>query len=129
MTASRRVLVHLGALGVGLVVGLTGAFVQAHRSILVFGDRYLVIPWGAIVVLIVLVVAIRGLAKATSLRSVGWLVLSGWIATTVFMATETPGGDIAVSSGARQWAYLLVGAIVGSAMATLPARTLTRVTE
>jgi hypothetical protein len=43
---------------------------------------------------------------------------------TVFLASETAGGDIAISSGARQWAYLLVGAIMGSTIATLPGRPL-----
>ncbi len=120
MTRGRKVLTSLGALGIGLVVGILGAFVQAHRSILIFGDRYLVIPWGLLIVLAVLLVAIRGLALTSRSRATGWLILAGWITITVFLASETAGGDIAVSAGARQWAYLLAGAILGSAVATLP---------
>lgn len=124
MTQGRKVLTSLGALGIGLVVGILGAFVQAHRSILIFGDRYLVIPWGLLIVLTVLLVAIRGLALTSRSRATGWLILAGWITMTVFLASETAGGDIAVSAGARQWAYLLAGAILGSAVATLPAKPL-----
>lgn len=124
MTPGRKVLISLGALGIGLVVGILGAFVQAHRSILIFGDRYLVVPWGLLIVLAVLLVSIRGLAMASRSRATGWLILAGWITMTVFLASETAGGDIAVSAGARQWAYLLVGAILGSAVATLPAKPL-----
>ena len=124
MTQGRKVLISLGALGIGLVVGIVGAFVQAHRSILIFGDRYLVIPWGLLIVLTVLLVAIRGLALTSRSRATGWLILAGWITMTIFLATETAGGDIAVSAGARQWAYLLAGAVLGSAVATLPAKPL-----
>jgi len=42
--------------------------------------------------------------------------------STFFLATETASGDIAVSSGPRQWGYLFVGVIFGSALATFPAR-------
>jgi hypothetical protein len=89
-----------------------------------FGDRYLVIPWGVLIVLVVLLIAIRGVTVGTRSRWSGWLLLAGWIAMTVFLASETAGGDIAISSGARQWAYLLVGAIMGSTIATLPGRPL-----
>jgi len=114
----------LGGLGVGLLIGLLGAFVQAHRSILIFSDRYLVIPWGVLIVLGGLSTTKRGVALASSSRAAAWLVVAGWIVVTIFLASETAGGDIAVSSGARQWAYLLGGAILGSAAATLPARPL-----
>lgn len=124
MTVVRKAAPLLGGLGVGLLIGLLGAFVQAHRSILIFSDRYLVIPWGVLIVLGVLIASIRGVALASSSRAAAWLVLAGWIVVTIFLANETAGGDIAVSSGARQWAYLLGGAILGSAAATLPARPL-----
>lgn len=106
----------------GMIVGLAGGFVQAHRTVLTFDGRYLVVPWGAVIVVVVLVVVIRGAARSTHLRSGGWLVLGGWLAMTFFLATESTSGDLAVSSGVRQWGYLLTGAVVGSAVATLPAR-------
>jgi hypothetical protein len=106
----------------GLVIGLAGGFVQAHRLIWIFDGRYLVVPWGAVIVVVVLLVAIRGAAKVMQRRSAAWFVLVGWLIMTFFLATETTSGDLAVSSGVRQWGYLLSGAVLGSAIATLPPR-------
>ena len=97
MTVVRKAVPLLGGLGVGLLIGLLGAFVQAHRSILIFSDRYLVIPWGVLIVLGVFIASIRGVALASSSRAAAWLVLAGWIIVTIFLASETAGGDIAVS--------------------------------
>jgi len=124
VTKAGRAVAPVASLAAGLLIGLLGAFVQAHRSVLLFGDRYLVIPWGVLIVLVVLLIAIRGVTVGTRSRWSGWLLLAGWIAMTVFLASETAGGDIAISSGARQRAYLLVGAIMGSTIATLPGRPL-----
>jgi len=124
VTDAGRRLAPVASLIAGLVIGLMGAFVQAHRSVLVLGDRYMVLPWGVVIVLAVLVVAIRGVTLGSKSRWSGWLLLAGWIAMTVFLASETAGGDIAISSGFRQWAYLLVGTVIGSAVATLPGRPL-----
>lgn len=106
----------------GVLVGLTGGFVQAHRLIWNVGSYYLAIPWGVVLVLLVLMIVVRGAAKVSQLRAGGWLVLAGWIVTTVYLATETRSGAIAVSSGTRQLVYVLVGVVVGSAVATLPPR-------
>lgn len=122
MSPRSRIGTTILAAVVGFLVGLTGGFVQAHRSIWLFDGRYLVIPWGVIIVLVVLVIAIRGMAKVSGLRAAGWLVLAGWLAATVLLALESPSGDIAVSSGLRQWGYLLGGVIIGSMTATLPPR-------
>lgn len=111
---------------IGLVIGLTGGFVQAHRIIWILDERYVVVPWGAVIVIVVLLVGIRGAAKFLHRRSAGWLVFLGWLAATLFLATETVAGDLAISSGLRQWVYLLAGAILGSAVATLPPRSLAR---
>lgn len=122
MTAVARTLVLIAALVVGLVIGLAGGFVQAHRMIATFDDRYLVLPWGVVIVVVVLLIAIRGAAKLARWKAAGWFVLVGWVAMTFFLATETPSGDLAVSGGVRQWGYLLGGAVIGAAVATLPAR-------
>jgi len=108
----------------GMLIGVAGGFVQAHRSVWIFDGRYVVVPWGVLIVVAVLVVAIRGAAIVVRMRSASWLVLGGWLAVTLFLATETPWGDIAVSSGLRQWGYLLSGAILGSAIATFPPRSI-----
>lgn len=122
MGAPARVASMLLALFIGALIGLTGGFVQAHRTVWTFEGRYLVIPWGAVIVVVVLLVAIRGAAKVTGTRSAAWLLLAGWLAMTIFLASETRSGDIAVSSGLRQWGYLLVGVVIGSALATFPPR-------
>lgn len=124
MARPARVGALLLCLAVGVVVGLTGAFVQAHRSVWMFADRYVVVPWGAIVVVVVLLFAIRAAAKVTGMRAAAWLLLLGWVAMTLFLATETTGGDIAVSSGPRQLGYLFAGVVIGATVATLPARSL-----
>lgn len=112
----------LAAALAGLVIGLAGGFVQSHRIIWIFDGRYLVVPWGVVIVIVVLLVAIRGAAKVMQRRSAAWFVLTGWLVMTFLLATETTSGDLAVSSGLRQWGYLLSGAVLGSAVATLPPR-------
>lgn len=124
MRRSARVGLLLLALLVGVLIGMTGAFVQAHRSVWLFDGRYVVIPWGAVIVVVVLLLAIRAAATLTGLRAAAWLLLGGWVAMTVFLASETAGGDIAVSSGARQIGYLFGGVILGAMVATFPARSM-----
>lgn len=124
MTRPQRTLVLLASTLAGMVIGATGAFIQAHRSVIAIADWYVVVPWGIAIVLVVLLVCVRSAATITHLRAGAWLVLGGWLAMTFYLATETASGDLAVSSGLRQWLYLLVGAVVGSAVATLPPRPL-----
>lgn len=124
MTRTQRTFVLLASTLAGMVIGATGAFIQAHRSVIVLADWYVVVPWGGAIVLAVLLVCVRSAATITRLRAGAWLVMGGWLATTFYLATETVSGDLAVSSGVRQWLYLLVGAVVGSAIATLPPRPL-----
>jgi hypothetical protein len=118
----RRIGALLLALGAGVIVGLSGAFVQAHRAVWLIEGRYIVVPWGAAVVVVVLLMLIRTAGNLTRRRSAAWLLLAGWLAATFFLATESSSGDLAVSSGPRQWGYLLVGVVFGSALATLPPR-------
>lgn len=120
MSRTSRIVSLVAVTVAGMVIGLVGGFVQAHRSVWLIDGRYLVVPWGVLIVVVVLLIAIRSAAKVLHMRSAGWLVLGGWLAVTFFLATETASGDIAVSSGVRQWGYLLSGAVVGSALATLP---------
>lgn len=122
MVRARRVGALLLALGVGVVVGLSGAFVQAHRFVWLLDGRYVVVPWGATVVVVVLLLLIRTAGNLTGRRSAAWLLLAGWLASTLFLATESSSGDLAVSSGLRQWGYLFVGVVFGSALATFPPR-------
>lgn len=104
----------------GLALGVIGGFVQADRLVIDGGWGTLVIPWGLVLMLVVLVFAIRGAAWAVHARWGGWLLFGGWIAGTVLMAGESPSGDTAISAGGRQWAYLLIGVVLGAACATFP---------
>jgi sulfite exporter TauE/SafE len=104
----------------GAVIGLAGAFVQAHRAAVDVPWGVLQVPWGVILVWAALLAAIRAGAWAIASRWGSWAVLLGWIGATVAMSAETSSGDVALSGGGRQLAYLLVGVVAGSTAASLP---------
>lgn len=105
---------------VGLVVGLLGGFVQADRWVVGVPWGILAIPWGMVLVLMTLVICIRGAAWLVLSRWAGGLLFAGWLLATVAMATQSPSGDLAISAGARQWTYVLVGVVLGAAAMTFP---------
>lgn len=115
-----RIAAFVGAVLLGGLLGLAGAFVQAHRSVITVGDRYVVIPWGALLAGLLVVLIVRLVVVGSDRRSLGWLVLGGWLVATLAFATVSPSGDIALSGGTRQMIYLLGVVIVGSAMASIP---------
>lgn len=108
-----------GLLLLGIVLGLTGAFVQAQRALVDTPWGLATIPWGLALTWIALLAAIRAGAWAVGTRWGAWSVLVGWLAATVFLAADSPSGDVALSGGTRQLAYLVGGVILGSAAATL----------
>ncbi|MDP1878601.1 MAG: DUF6113 family protein [Actinomycetota bacterium] len=111
-----------GVLGLGVagvVIGVLGAFVQAHRALVELPWGTLTVPWGLALVWIALLAGIRGGAWAIGSRWGAWAVLGGWLVATVALSAESPSGDLALSGGGRQLAYLLGGVIMGSAAATL----------
>lgn len=101
---------------VGLAVGTVTAFTQAHRFVI----GAVVLPWGVVVSLIIVLILIRGAAWFSLSRAGGWMVFIGWIVATVALSLETPSGDVAISGGNRQLAYLIIGAVAGAAAAALP---------
>jgi hypothetical protein len=111
-----RALAYLGCLFVGLAIGIAGAFLQGSR-LLVGG---VTLPWGLVVALIALLVFVRAGVELTGSRWGGWILLLTWIAVTIAFAAELPSGDLVISAGGRQMAYLLGGVIVGAAAATVP---------
>ena len=115
-----RVLIAIGVVVAGTLIGITGAFVQAQRFVLSVGDITLALPWGTVFVVIVLGIAIRGAAWAAQARWGAWLLFLAWLAATLFLATETASGDLALSSGSRQFGYLLAGVVLGAGLATFP---------
>lgn len=104
---------------VGLAIGVAGAFVQAQRLVLDTPWGLTSLPWGVPVVWIALVAAIRGGVWGLGTRWGGWAVAAGWLVATVAASAESPSGDVALSGGGRQLAYLLGGVILASAAASL----------
>ena len=111
-----RVLAYAGCLVAGAVIGIAGAFLQGARLV-VSGTA---LPWGLVVALIALLLLVRAGVEISGSRWGGWIVLVTWIAVTVTFAAELPTGDLVISAGGRQMAYLLGGVIVGAAAATVP---------
>lgn len=104
----------------GLVIGLAGAFVQAHRAVVEVPWGVMVVPWGVPLVWVALLAGIRGGAWLVRTRWGAWSVMLGWLAATIALAAESPSGDLALSGGGRQMTYLLGGVILASAAASLP---------
>jgi hypothetical protein len=115
-----RALGYIGCLLVGLAVGTMGAFVQAQRQVFGVSDLVVAIPWGALLVLLALVVTIRGAWWVVGSRWSALLVVAGWLAATLGFALESGSGDLAISAGARQWGYVIGGAMLGAAACSLP---------
>lgn len=116
----RRILILLGFVLMGFASGVAGAFIQAHRFILAVGDFVIVIPWGTALLLIAITVLTRLATVAAGTRWAGWLFFTCWLAATVLLSADSPSGDLAISSGARQMVYLFGGIVLGAAAATLP---------
>mgnify|MGYP000019670525 CR=1 FL=1 len=75
---------------------------------------------GTALLLVVIVMVTRLATLATGTRWAGWLFFTGWLAATVLLAADSPSGDLAISSGARQVVYLFGGIVLGATAATLP---------
>lgn len=121
----QRVLASIAVAVVGLLIGLVGGFVQADRQVAHGPWGAVPVPWGAALVVVVLLVAIRGALWAVRRRSAGWLVFAGWLVGSFVAATASPSGDIAIGcapgdSCVRQWGYLLVAVVLGAAAAAFP---------
>ncbi len=116
----RRVLTLLGFVLMGFAIGVAGAFIQAQRFILSIGDFVVVIPWGTALLLIAITFLSRLATVSARTRWAGWLFFSCWLAATVLLSADSPSGDLAISSGARQMVYLFGGIVLGAAAATLP---------
>lgn len=110
----------MGFVLMGFAIGVAGAFIQAQRFVLYIGDFVVVIPWGTVLLLIVITALTRLATIAAGTRWAGWLFFTCWLAATVLLAADSPSGDLAISSGARQMVYLFGGIVLGAAAATLP---------
>jgi hypothetical protein len=116
----RRLGLAVVGLILGLLIGLLGAFVQAMRYVWDSPWGYVVIPWGTLLVLLVLVLTVRGSAWLAMTRWSGWAAFLGWLAMTIVLSSESPGGSVALSGGGRQLFYLIGGVVLATATATIP---------
>jgi hypothetical protein len=116
----RRLGLAVVGLILGLLIGLLGAFVQAMRYVWDSPWGYVVIPWGTLLVLLVLVLTVRGSAWLAMTRWSAWAAFLGWLAMTIVLSSESPGGSVALSGGGRQLFYLIGGVVLATATATIP---------
>jgi hypothetical protein len=116
----RRLGLAVVGLLAGLLVGLVGAYVQALRYVWDSPWGYVVIPWGALLVMLVLVLTVRGAAWLAMTRWSGWAAFVGWLIMTLVLSSESPGGSVALSGGGRQLFYLIGGVVIATATATIP---------
>ena len=100
----------------GLFLGFVGAMVQTY--VVRIGTTP--IPVGAVLVLIALVLAARACGWWVGSRWGASLFSAGWLVATFTMATTSPGGDLVITSGTRQLAYLIVGATILAAASGFP---------
>ena len=100
----------------GLFFGFTGAMIQTHT--LVVGSVRL--PTGAVLVLVATVLVARAGAwwQGSRLGAVTFSI--GWLAATLMMGSETGAGDLILTSGTRQMAYLIGGTILLAAACGYP---------
>lgn len=112
--------VALLAVLAGVLVGSIGAFVQATRDVWQIGTTVIAVPWGLVVMLILVVCTVRGSALLLGTRGGGWAALAGWLGATVLFAVDSPSGDVAISAGGRQVLYVIGGTILGAATSTFP---------
>ena len=97
------------ALGVGgLVLGSLGALVQADRR--VSGDR--TVPWGLVLVVVVVAVCVRAASYLVGNRRGGAIVAVGWLVPTLVLSGQGPGGDVILPSTARSTWYLGATAVI-----------------
>jgi len=117
--AQRRLWLLPVCVVVGFAIGLVGAFVQADRWLWRAPWGVMTIPWGALVVLLVLAVWVRGAGWLVMSRWGSWAALAGWLASTIWLAGQSGSGSMVLSAGGRQMFYLVAGVIVSSAVASV----------
>lgn len=100
----------------GFVFGIIGGFMAEHTVLLGSVD----VPWGALLVVVSLVVTLRALSLSLRTRLAGSLYFAGWLIATLFLALPNPSGDVVFSGTLAGYGYLLGGALLGAAAAAWP---------
>jgi Family of unknown function (DUF6113) len=104
------------ALVLGLFLGFIGAMVQTFTPA-VAGVR---VPVGMALALVAVFLVARACAWWSGSRLGAVTFSVGWLAATLMMGTASAGGDLVLSSGTRQMAYLILGTIALSACCGYP---------
>jgi hypothetical protein len=104
------------SLVLGVFLGLVGAMLQTFTMRV----GSVALPVGAALVLIVTTSVARACAWWAGTRWAAVAFSIGWLGATLMMGTTTPGGDLVLSSGTRQIAYLIVGTMLLSAASGFP---------
>lgn len=100
----------------GLFFGFIGALIQTYTT--TFGSVRL--PTGVLISLVTIVLVARAGAwwQGSRLGAITFSV--GWLAATLMMGSETGAGDLILTSGTRQMAYLIGGTILLAAACGFP---------
>jgi hypothetical protein len=100
----------------GLLLGFVGAVLQTSTHTI--GSVRL--PTGTVLTLVAIVLIARAGAwwQGSRLGAITFSV--GWLAATLMMGSKTGAGDLILSNGTRQMAYLIGGTLLLSAASGFP---------
>jgi hypothetical protein len=101
---------------VGLLLGFAGAAGQWWTVEVAGVD----LPVGAVLGLVTAALVVRAAAWWVGSRAGAIAGSVGWLAATLALGTTSPSGDLILSSGTRQVAYLVVGSMVLAACCGFP---------
>lgn len=112
----------IALLVMGMVIGCLGAFVQEETFSLDVLWGTLTVPIGMLIALAALTSSIRAGAWGSKTRMGAWAIFLGWLIATIAFSAKNASGDLIITSGLREGAYVLLGVILGAFAATLPVR-------
>lgn len=102
---------------VGVFVSLVAGFAHADR-IVILGIR---IPYGLLLSLSICLLTILWLNRQFQTRLAGTVFVVSWVLVTLRMAIESGNGDLIFTVTWYSTAYIIVGAVLLSIAAVLPA--------
>lgn len=100
----------------GLFLGFVGGMVQT-LTVAVAGTW---LPVGTVLVLCAIVPVSRACAWWVGSRAGAASFAVAWLVATLMLGTTTPGGDLVLTSGTRQMAYLILGSMALAACSGFP---------
>jgi len=92
----------------GLLLGLVGAVVASARTTV----GGVVVPWGTVLMLVVLAVVVRAAVWQAGSRAAGMSLVAGWFLATGAALALAPGDDVLLPDSPRTWVYVLGGALL-----------------